>query len=396
MRLSWWEGKRWVVAFDILVAAGLTILPFLEDKGPAVKVTGVLVSVVVFGGFVVRRRLPLVAVAVTPVGLAFPSLQIMVAAYTVASRKGLRWQALVSAAYCSVVVVVWPVPRRDAYSWPEALASCVLFVGAPMLLGLWVYQRRALLQALRDRADQAERERDLRAESVVIAERRRIAREMHDVVAHRVSAIALQSGALTMTAPDEHTEQVAEVIRRTSTTALTELREILQVLRDEQPGEPGHVAPALSAVPVLVDDARATGLDVHLELPDPVPDPAPAAGRAAYRVVQEALTNAAKHAPGQPVSVVITTDADDLTVEITNPRAGTNHPHPRGTAETPDGRGVGDTAGGRRGVEAEVPGAGFGLVGMRERVSLAGGVLEVGWVAERFRVRVVLPMKVAD
>jgi signal transduction histidine kinase len=369
MRLSWWEGKRWVVAFDILVAAGLTVLPFLEDKGPTLKWTSVLVSLVVFGGFVVRRRFPLVAVAITPVAMAFPSLQIMVAAYTVASRKGLRWQALVSAVYCSAVVVVWPVPRREAYSWPEAFAACVLFVGAPMLLGLWVYQRRALLQALRDRADQAEREQDLRAERVVTAERRRIAREMHDVVAHRVSAIALQSGALTMTAPDEHTEQVAEVIRRTSTTALTELREILQVLRDEQPGEPGHVAPALSAVPVLVDDARATGLDVELELPDPVPDPAPATCRAAYRVVQEALTNAAKHAPGQRVSIAITVDADVLAVEATNPRGA---------------------------AEADVPGSGYGLMGMRERVSLADGTLEAGWVGNQFRIRAVLPMKAAE
>lgn len=394
MRLAWWEGRRWVVAFDILVAAGLTILPFLEDKGPALKWTSVLVSLVVFAAFVVRRRFPLVAVAVTPVALGFPSLQIMVAGYTVASRKGLRWQALVSAVYCSVVVVVWPVPRRDAYTWPEALASCVLFVGAPMLLGLWVFQRRALLQALRDRAEQAERERDLRAERVVVAERRRIAREMHDVVAHRVSTIALQSGALTMTAPDEHTEQVAEVIRRTSTTALTELREILQVLRDEQPGEPGHVAPALSAVPVLVDDARATGLEVELELPEPVPEVAPAAGRAAYRVVQEALTNAAKHAPGQPGNVVITADADELTVEITNPRAGVEATQSAG--EVAGARRVGEVANARRVGETAVPGSGYGLVGMRERVSLAGGELEAGWVGDRFRIRAVLPMKVAE
>jgi signal transduction histidine kinase len=368
MRLSWWEGKRWVVAFDILVAAGLAVVPFLEDKSPPQKWTSVLASLVVFGGFVVRRRFPLVAVAVLPVSGAFPSLSVMVACYTVASRKGLRWQALVSAVFCSVVVVVWPVPRRVAYSWPEGLASCVLFVGAPMLLGLWAYQRRALLQALRDRADQAERERDLRAERVVVAERRRIAREMHDVVAHRVSAIALQSGALTMTAPDEHTEQVAEVIRRSSTAALTELREILQVLREEQPGEPGHVAPALSAVPVLVDDARATGLEVQLEPPEPVPEVAPAAGRAAYRVVQEALTNAAKHAPGRPVNVTITVAGDELVVEVTNRR--------------------GSSAAG-------VPGSGYGLMGMRERVSLAGGRLEAGWVGERFRVRAVLPVKVA-
>ncbi|MEU0092338.1 histidine kinase [Kribbella sp. NPDC006257] len=181
------------------------------------------------------------------------------------------------------VIAIWPAPNHRNVGWVELHATSGLFVAVPMLLGLWVFQRRALLVALRERAEQAERERDLRAERVVVAERRRIAREMHDVVAHRVSAIALQSGALTMTAPDEHTEQVAEVIRRTSTAALTELREILQVLREEQPGEPGHVAPSLGAVPVLVSEAASSGLVVSLELPDPVPEVAPAAGRAAYR-----------------------------------------------------------------------------------------------------------------
>lgn len=368
MRLSWWDGKRLVLVFDVLVAAGLVGFPFLESDSPGLGWTTGLGSLVVFAGFLVRRRFPLLAVAVLPVSPMFPSLSIMVASYTVASRKGLRWQALVGAVACSVAVVVWPVPRRS-YGWVEGIASCVLFVGVPVLLGLWVFQRRALLVALRERAEQAERERDLRSERVVVAERRRIAREMHDVVAHRVSAIALQSGALTMTAPDEHTEQVAEVIRKTSTAALTELREILQVLRDDQPGEPGHVAPALNAVPVLVADAVATGMAVRLELPEPVPEVAPAAGRAAYRVVQEALTNAAKHAPGEVVAVAISVDGDELVVEVTNRRSA---------------------------VEAAVPGSGYGLVGMRERVSLAGGRLETGWIDEVFRVRAVLGMKAAE
>ncbi len=329
----------------------------------------VLACTALFGGLLVRRRFPLIAVAVLPASLLFiPSTEMMVVSYTVASRKGLRWHTAVAVAVGAVVLAFWS-PRGEDFSWGMWGATLGLFSVLPMFLGLWVFQRRALLVALRERAEQAERERDLRAERVVVAERRRIAREMHDVVAHRVSAIALQSGALTMTAPDEHTEQVAEVIRKTSTTALTELREILQVLREEQSGEPGHVVPSLTAVPALVADAVATGLQVTTDLPEPVPEVPAAAGRAAYRVVQESLTNAAKHAPGAPVEVVVRVGADDLVVEVTNP-------------QRPGAPGV--------------PGSGFGLVGMRERVSLAGGELETGWLGEIFRVRAVLPLKAAE
>jgi len=396
MRLSWWDDKRWVLAFDVLFAAGLTVLPFLESEHRRLSWWVVGVSVLIAASLIVRRRFPLIAVAGTPLSLFFtPSINVMVASYTVASKRGLRRQSLVGAAVSVAVIVVWPAPHRRHIGWVEVVATCGLFVGVPMLLGLWVFQRRALLVALRDRAEQAERERDLRAERVVVAERRRIAREMHDVVAHRVSAIALQSGALTMTAPDEHTEQVAEVIRRTSTAALTELREILQVLRDEQSGEPGHVAPSLGAVPVLVSDAAATGLAVSLELPDPVPEVAPAVGRAAYRVVQEALTNAAKHAPGEDVAVVITADPEELVVEILNRRAAPEAAAPGAGPET-GRRTTAEAAAGRGAAPGGMPGAGYGLLGMRERVTLAGGRLEAGWVGEVFRVRAVLAVKAAE
>jgi len=368
MRLAWWDGKRRILAFDVLFAALVATGLVLEiTKNRELRWYTVPLVAVPFAAMIVRRRFPLLFMAITPVAQWWPSVQVTIAAYTVASRKGLHWQTAVSFLYGAAVLVIWPLNRRISIS--ESVGYVVFFDLVPMLIGLWIYQRRALLAALRDRAEQAERERDLRSERVVVAERRRIAREMHDVVAHRVSAIALQSGALTMTAPDKQTEEVAEVIRKTSTAALTELREILQVLRDELPGEPGHVAPALDAVPVLVADAIATGLKVDLRLPDPLPDVSPASGRAAYRVVQEALTNATKHAPGVVVTVDITANQENLAVEVSNPR-------------------------GVRSVE--VPGSGFGLVGMQERVSLAGGTLRTGWDDGVFKVQATLPTKAAE
>ncbi len=368
MRLAWWDGQRRILAFDVLFAGLVAFGLVLQiTKNEELRWYTVPLVVVPFAAMIVRRRFPLLFMAITPIAQWWPSVQVTLAAYTVASRKGLHWQTAVSFVYGAAVLVLWPLDRQ--ISIPESVGYIVFFDLVPMLIGLWIYQRRALLAALRDRAEQAERERDLRSERVVVAERRRIAREMHDVVAHRVSAIALQSGALTMTAPDKQTEEVAEVIRKTSTAALTELREILQVLRDELPGEPGHVAPALEAVPVLVADAIATGLKVELQLPDPIPVVSPAAGRAAYRVVQEALTNATKHAPGVVVTVNITANRENLVVEVSNPRGVRS---------------------------AEVPGSGFGLVGMQERVSLAGGTLRTGWDGGVFKVQASLPTKAAE
>ncbi|HEV7978886.1 sensor histidine kinase [Amycolatopsis sp.] len=363
-RLAWWDGKLWVLAFDVVFAAGIVAFPFLDDQKPPLTAPTLLACVVIFAGLLVRRRFPLAAVAITPLSmLFFPTIEVTVVAYTVASRRGLKPLTAVSAVVGAVVLAVWPA-RGDGFGWQALTATFVLFVGVPTLLGLWVFQRRKLLEALRGRAEQAERERDLRSEQAVAAERRRIAREMHDVVAHRVSAIALQSGALTMTAPDEHTERVAEVIRKTSTDALAELREILQVLRDERPGEPNHSVPSLNAVPELVADAAGTGLAVTLALPDPVPEVTPSVGRAAYRVVQESLTNAAKHAPGAAVRVNVTVTGEHLVMEITN----------------------------RRGRETTtLPGSGYGLIGMLERVSLAGGTLKTGWADGVFRVHAMLP-----
>lgn len=236
-------------------------------------------------------------------------------------------------------------------------------------------QRHTLLNALRERARQAERERDLLAERAVAAERRRIAREMHDVVAHRVSTIALQAGALSVTAPDERTIETAEVIRQVSAQALTELREILNVLRHDQPESADGVHGVQSDgsvqadVATLVRDCVAAGGNIHLHAATEIPVVTGAVRRAVYRVAQEALTNAAKHAPHARVDIRLVDEQGELQLTVTNRRGG----------KRPSGHAV--------------PGSGYGLLGMRERVTLVQGNLHTGPTLEGgYRVHAAFPL----
>ena len=203
----------------------------------------------------------------------------------------------------------------------------------------------------------------MRVEQARLAERERIAREMHDVLAHRLSLLAVHAGALEVRrAASTGERDAAGVIRRCAYDALEDLRQVIGMLR-EQPGE-DRPQPTLGDVPALVEQSRAAGTAVDLDLAGGagVPD---AVGRHAYRIVQEALTNARKHAPGSPVRVAVRGRAEDgLVVEV-------------GNALVPGG---------------SLPGAGAGLAGLRERVQLAGGRLEHGPTpGGEFRLRAWLP-----
>jgi signal transduction histidine kinase len=194
-------------------------------------------------------------------------------------------------------------------------------------------------------------------------ERQRIAREMHDVLGHRLSLLSLHAGALQLgpDAPSEEIARTAGIISETAHRALEDLREVILVLRggraEAEPGgdAPEAPQPTLTSLPALIGDSHSAGMRIELECQvalDEVPD---AAGRTAYRIVQEGLTNARKHAPSAEVAVWVRgTPADGLTIEIRNP----SH---------------------RTGVEGSaVPGSGTGILGLNERVSLAGGRLEHG------------------
>jgi signal transduction histidine kinase len=231
------------------------------------------------------------------------------------------------------------------------------------LWGAYVGARRDLVASLRDRAVRAEAERELRAEQARLAERSRIAREMHDVLAHKVSLIALQAGALEVNPglSAEQVEKSAGLIRSTAREALEELREVLGVLRADPPATATGSAqlapqPGLSDIPALVESSRSAGVQVTLSLPaDQRLEQlaiSSSTGRTAYRVVQESLTNVHKHARGAATKVVVSGSDTELRVQVSNLR-----PVAAGTL---------------------LPGSGAGLIGLRERVALHGGLLTAG------------------
>jgi signal transduction histidine kinase len=355
---------------DLVVAAGVSWVA-VQDPQRAAWLP-LLAGPLLFAALLVRRRYPVVTMGVICLGLLL-GLNItpaIVGLYTLGSRRG---PARLTWVITAVTAVVWVVPQNHVWPiyWPGLLVGVGCFIVVPLLAGFWMFQRIGLLTALRDRAEQAERERGLLADQAVAAERRRIAGEMHDVVAHRVSVIAVQAGALTVISADRRTGEIAEVIRNNSTAALTELRDVLRVLRADgtEPAETTAPPPPpdLAGLRRLVDEAGAAGSVVELALPDPLPQPSALVGRAAYRVVQEALTNVGKHAPGARVRVVLTVSADEFVVEVTD------------TGAEADG--------------VVLPSSGYGLVGMRERVTLAGGTARSG-PAEGggFVVRAVFPL----
>ena len=227
-------------------------------------------------------------------------------------------------------------------------------------LGMFVRARRQLLHTLRERALRAEADQLLQADNARTAERTRIAREMHDVLAHRISLIALHAGGLEVR-PDLPTEKVREtavLLRSTARQALEELRDVIGVLREE----PGHdVAPeapqpTLADIPRLVEETRQTGAKIDFEMRVDRADTAPIAlGRDAYRIVQESLTNIGKHARGTAGRVQVRGAAGSgLHVSVRNPLPVHAHAGPT------------------------LPGSGAGLLGLQERVTLAGGTLVHG------------------
>ncbi|BCJ35368.1 hypothetical protein Athai_28710 [Actinocatenispora thailandica] len=257
----------------------------------------------------------------------------------------------------------WRPPGGLTYGW-----WLVLIVAAYAALFGWgalARARRALIGSLRERARRAEAEQGRRVAEARTAERARIAGEMHDVLAHRLSLIATYAGALEYRpdAPAEQRAHAAGVIRTGVHQALDELREVISVLRDDDhPDAPPQ--PTLADLARLVQESRTAGMRVRLA--DQVSDadalPA-AAGRTAYRVVQEALTNARKHAAGTPVDVALSgAPGGRLVIEVTNPLPATPAP-------------------------PVLPGTGTGLIGLTERVRLAGGELDHGASAGRFRLR---------
>jgi signal transduction histidine kinase len=260
--------------------------------------------------------------------------------------------------------------RLWAPAWAVTPAG-LLGTVVPALFALYVEARRNLLRSLRDRADRAERERDLLAERAVFEERRRLAAEMHDVVTHRLSLIVLHAGALGVTTTDTTALRAAEDIRAAGILALDELRDLLGVLRTE--GEQAwHGTTEVRSAPevaVLAAESASVGLPVDLVVDGEPGQVSPTVARTAYRVVQEALTNVRKHAPGACVRAELTYRAEGVRVWVDNTAA----------ALPPDPALAGS-------------GTGAGLTGLRHRVELVGGRLDAGPTADDgWRVAAILP-----
>ena len=277
-----------------------------------------------------------------------------------------------SVSVCSPVTgVVW-IGRDPVQVSIGRMAGGVLWL-TPMviawLLGAYARTRRLYVAALSERADRAEREREENAAAAVASERARIARELHDIVAHSVSVMVVQAEAademLNRQAPERARAPVWK-IQETGRAALTDMRRMLGLLR-EADSRPALVPqPGIANLELLLAKVRESGLPVELEVqgrPEPLP---PGVDLSAYRIVQEALTNSLRYAGRAHARVVVRYGRGALELEVTD-----------------DGPGeAGDSNGGH------------GLIGMRERVALFGGELDAGPVPGRgFRVRARLPLE---
>jgi signal transduction histidine kinase len=319
-----------------------------------------------------RRRWPLeVGLAVVAVLTVSPAAGLAgaVTLYTVAAYR--RWQ--LACLVAGVQVVLLPVARAIQ---PQGISAAVYYLTGtlgPAVVVAWGMFRRSRRQAQRERQGRAQAEEQLRIEQIRYAERTRIAREMHDVLAHRISLLSLHAGALEFRpdAPPEEVARAAAVIRASAHQALEDLRAVIGVLRDGPDGPgPEPPQPTLAALPGLLEESRAGGMRIQAEvgLPDlaAVPD---AIGRQALRIVQEALTNARKHATAAPVELRLDgAPGNGLTIEVRNPVPALATAEPK------------------------IPGTGAGLLGLVERATLSGGRLQHGLDGHgQFRLNAWLP-----
>ena len=426
-RSWWWWGRRRSVVLDVSLAVVSALECGLEGIGFAQQVSlpvpvGVLFGLVVGSVLLVRRKWPitvvLVSIAVTPAEMGY--LMGIVGLYSLAaSEVPRRFTAALAGMSTVAVYIVTMVRLRqdvaqadvdqqdfDPSGWYVPVVSLFMTLGLnapPLLFGLYIGARRRLMESLRERADSLEQELSLladraeqRAQWARQEERTRIAREMHDVVAHRVSLMVVHAAALQAVALKDPQKAVknAALVGDMGRQALTELREMLGVLREEAPAGPaalplaavgraaaaaaeaaaedggvGGDGPCLDALEALVEQSRQAGVVVELLVMGEARPYGAEVEQTAYRVVQEALTNVHKHAAGAKVVVRLAHREAEVAMQVEN--------------------GPSDASA----ADADLPSGGNGLVGMRERVTGLGGVFVSGPTdAGGFRVSAVLPV----
>ncbi len=363
------------------IALTTTYGMLVESYGPhadpptrylALLLLDVALGVVAIVLYPFRHRAPLPVVSGIVALSALSTLAIGAAVFAIVSLAGRRrWRELLAitpvfllAAFVNELVV--PTPTPDQSPWWQLLALAVAVLGVLILTGTYIGGRRQLRTALEQELVSARREQVAVLEAAKESERTQIAREMHDVLAHRLSLVALHSGALesrTDLSPEE-TAATAGVIRDNAHLALTELREVLGVLRNRpvSAGEPDVTShrpqPTLAGLDELLSDSQTAGnratLHVDGALSAQLSHLHESTSRHLYRIIQEGLTNARKHAPGQPVSVRLDGKVGEVvTVSVSNP------------VDAHQAR-------------TEQPASGVGLTGLQERVRLADGRMSAG------------------
>jgi signal transduction histidine kinase len=359
---------------------------------------GLVTATIVGGGFgpYLAVDIPVGAVSVAivpllsrwpvPVAMALAVLSVISPAATppatMATLIVARWRRLALALGTAATGIAAHLIRgwwRPVGGLPYAWWAVLVILAYVALVGWGTLLRanQSLISSLRERAERAEADQARRVAEARGGERTRIAREMHDVLAHRLSLLATYSGALAYRpdAPPEQLSAAAEVVRSGVHQALEELREVIGVLRDDS--LPGLAAdrsplPGIAGLPELIEESRVAGTAVSVGGDAwPAAGMTDGAGRTVYRVVQEGLTNARKHAPGEPVLVTLGG----------GPGAGLDVSVVSGLGPVPAGAAA----------AAPVPGSGMGLVGLSERLELAGGTLDWRSSGGEFRLHAWLP-----
>ncbi|MEU8249252.1 histidine kinase [Nonomuraea sp. NPDC048916] len=326
---SYWEGLPYLAA--LAIAAPVV----LRDRWPlaAWRTAVVLLPFSIHVGITIK----------SPGGMPYTAgatIMYLLVLYSVSVRCDRR---ITFATWVVTVLALWIIH-------PDSVALGTVMVTVAVVFGYNVRVRRTATARL---VEEERRTQVAEGAQAVLAERSRIARELHDVVAHHMSVIAIQAEAVPLKAEGDPAQLEAGLaeIRALSLEAIAELRQVLGVLRDQDGRIDTAPLPGLDRIDDLVAHARAAGLAVLLKRPGSLDGLPPAVGVSAYRIVQESLSNAMRHAPGATVAVDIARDDRDLRLRVAN-----------GPGVSPGG----------------APGAGHGLVGMRERSTLLGGVLEAG------------------
>jgi signal transduction histidine kinase len=359
-------SRRILIECAVIVFAGADAVGSILDDD-VITTSHIVLGVVAVTALLFRKRAPYVVFALTLPALAASSvvLAALAALFTVAERKPPRYLMIVcSAAFFVCFTALWD----RSYSGVDTVLDLVyatIFTAAPVWLGMLISVRTDLSEKLAEIEQARRHEEELVIERAVAQERSALAREMHDVVSHQVSLIAVQAGALQVTATDAASSEAARTIRTLSVRTLDELREMVDVLRPTgRPSVELAPQPGIDDIESLVAGSRVPTV-IDARNPAGFSPPAPVQ-RAVYRTVQEGLTNIAKHAPGASATLALRIDPREVSVTLTNTKP----------TRAPE----------------QLPSSQHGLLGLRERAELLGGSLRAEETAGGYQLSMTLPV----